>query len=253
LPIVTEERAGAVAILTLSKPERRNALSMQMRRELLAALERVASDGQVRAIVLTGAGGHFCSGGDLADLDVPDITAGRERFGITHDIVRRLVRSSKPVVGAVEGGCAGAGLSLALCCDTIVAAEDAKLAASFVKVGLIPDLGLIYTLPARVGEGRARQIMFYGEAIAVADAAAMGLIDHVVPAGTARTAALARAQTLTALPPLPVAAMKSHLAQGLEAALAWEKEVQAMLFLSADHAEGKAAFLEKRLPSFRGA
>ena len=249
---VSERRDGVVSVVTLSRPERRNALSMQMRKELLATLESVASDHEVRAIVLTGTGGNFCSGGDLVDLDVPDIAAGRERLGISHDIVRLLIKCAKPTLAAVEGGCAGAGLSLALCCDTIVAAENAKLTASFVKVGLIPDLGLLYTLPARVGEGRARQILFYSEMIPAADAATMGLLDRVVPAGTALDAALALAKVLAASAPLPIATMKAHLASGLDAVLTWEREVQAMLFLSSDHAEGKAAFLEKRPPIFRG-
>ena len=102
--------------------------------------------------------GTFSAGGDIAGMNAADLAAGRERFRITHRLVRLMVKSAKPIIAAVEGHAVGAGLSLALCCDTVIAAEDARFASSFGRVGLIADLGLLHTLPARVGEGRARQI-----------------------------------------------------------------------------------------------
>lgn len=245
-------RDGAVSILTLDYPERRNALAMPMRRSLSHALEEIEADPAIRAVVITGAGGTFCAGGDISGMDSADLAAGRERFRATHDLVRRLIKLRVPVVAAVEGFCVGAGLSLAMCCDTVVAAEDARFAAGFGRVGLIADLGLLHTLPARIGQGRARQVFLYGEQMDAAAAERIGMIDHVVAIGGALAAAIARAKLFEAAAPLPLAFTKQFLAAGLDAALDWEREVQASLFLTADHAEGKAAFLGKRIPGFAG-
>ena len=185
-------------------------------------------------------------------MDLSDLASGRERFRATHRMVRLLIKSSKPIIAAVEGFAVGAGLSVALCCDTIVAAADAKFAAGFGRMGLIADLGLPHTLPLRVGHGRARQILLYGERMEAAEAARIGLVDHVVPSGMALEAALARAQLFEAQAPLAVAMTKQVLAAGLDAALEWERDTQSALFLTADHAEGKAAFFEKRTPVFSG-
>ena len=255
--MLTEARDGATAILTLDYPERRNALAMPMRQRLVDALEAIEADRDLRAIVITGAGGTFSAGGDISGMNVADLAAGRERFRLTHRLVRLLIKGSKPVVAAVEGWCVGAGLSVAMCCDTVVAAEDARFAAGFGKIGLIADLGLPHTLPARIGQGRARQVLLYGETMTAAAAEHIGMIDHVVPAGTALQAALARAALFhpdAAMPvaPLPIAMTKQFLAEGLDAALEWERDTQSALFLTSDHAEGKAAFLGKRIPAFQG-
>ena len=250
--MMTETRDGATAILTLDYPERRNALAMPMRQRLVNALEAIEADRALRAIVITGAGNTFSAGGDISGMDVADLAAGRERFRLTHRLVRLLIKGSKPVVAAVEGWCVGAGLSVAMCCDTVVAAEDARFAAGFGKIGLVADLGLLHTLPARIGQGRARQVLLYGEPLDAVHAAAIGMADHVVPSGTALQAALARAALFHAAAPLAVTMTRQHLAAGLDAALDWEREAQSTLFLTADHAEGKAAFLAKRPPVFRG-
>jgi enoyl-CoA hydratase/carnithine racemase len=248
--MLIEERHGATALLTLDNPARRNALAMELRHRLVEALERIEADRAVRAIVLTGAGAHFCAGGDISGMDIADITAGRERFRTTHRLVRLLLKGAKPVLAAVEGACVGAGLSLALCCDTIIAAEDARFAAGFGRIGLIADLGMLHTLPARIGQGRARQILLYNETMDAAEAERIGLIDRLVPPGTALAAALTRAEAFAEAATLPIAQTRAYLARGLDEMLDWEREVQTMLFLTADHAEGRAAFLEKRPPHF---
>ncbi len=252
-PVLCESREGATAILTLDQPARRNALSVAMRRALIDAFERIESDRTVSAVVVTGAENTFCSGGDLSDMEVPDIAAGRERFRITHRLVRLILGGAKPVIAAVEGFAAGAGLSLAALCDTIIAGENACFVAGFGKVGLIADLGLLHTLPRRVGEGCARQILLYGERLAAAEALRIGLADEIVPPGTALAAALARARCLIEQAPLPTALTRAFFATGLDAVLEREREIQTMLFLSDDHAEGKAAFLAHRSPRFTGA
>ncbi len=248
--LLREDRQGATAILTLDYPARRNALALPMRAALIAAMDRIEADRDIRAVVLTGSGGTFSAGGDISGMDAADFTAGRERFRTTNRLVRLLIESSKPVIAAVEGWAAGAGLGLALCCDTIVAGSGARFMAGFGRVGLVGDFALLHTLPRRVGEGRARQILLYNDPIEAEAAERIGLIDRVVPAGTALQAALHCAATFEHAAPLPVAMTKSFLAQGLAEALEWERNVQSMLFLTEDHAEGKAAFLEKRPPRF---
>lgn len=250
--MLTQARDGATVVLTLDYPARRNALAMQMRQALIEAFEAMEADLHIRAVVLTGGGGTFSAGGDISGMNSADLLAGRERFRTTHKLVRLMIKSRLPIVAAVEGYAVGAGLSLALCCDTIVAASTAKLGAGFGRIGLIADLGLLHTLPARIGQGRARQVFLYGEQMTGEAAERIGLVDHVVPAGQALDMAMERARALIAAAPLPIALTKQYLAAGLDAALDWERETQASLFLTADHAEGRAAFLEKRTPHFAG-
>ncbi len=252
-PMLTEERDGNAIVLTLTNPQRRNALAMPLREALIAAFDRIEAERDVRAVVVTGAGGTFCAGGDITAMNVKTLADGLERFRITHRLVRLMIRCSKPIVAAVEGYAVGAGLSLALCCDTIVAAEDARFAAGFGRIGLIADLALNHTLPARIGTGRARQVLLYGEQMDAAMGERIGLVDHVVPKGGALDFALQRAAAFADAAPLPVALTKGLLAEGLEHALDRERELQSMLFLTADHAEGRDAFLAKRRPVFKGA
>ena len=251
--MLTEDRDGLTAVLTLNYPERRNALAIPMRRALAEALERMVAEPALRAIVITGACCTFCAGGDISGMDVGDLASGRERFRLTHHLVRLLIKGSKPIVAAVEGWCVGAGLSLAMCCDTVVAARDARFAAGFGKIGLIADLGLLHTLPARIGQGRARQVFLYGDTMDAGRAERIGLADELVEPGESLTSALAHAQRFAEAAPLPVALTRRWLAAGLDAALDWEREAQSSLFLTADHAEGRAAFLQKRPPRFSGA
>jgi len=251
--MLDEARDGATVILTLDYPERRNALATPMRERLAAAFDRIEADAAVRAVVIAGRGGTFCAGGDLSGMDAPTLAAGRERFRLTHRLVRLVAQCGKPVIAAVEGWCVGAGLSLACLCDTIVAAEDARFMAGFGKVGLVADLGLLHTLPLRIGQGRARQVLLYGEAMDARAAERIGLVDALAIPGTALDAALARARGLHDAAPLPIALTKQFFARDLDAALDWEREMQSALFQTADHAEGKAAFLAKRPPRFSGA
>jgi enoyl-CoA hydratase/carnithine racemase len=249
---VREEREGGVLVLTLDYPERRNALAIPLREQLAVILEASEGDAATRAIVITGAGGVFCSGGDISGMDVATAAVGRERMRRTHRVIRLLAGGKTPVIAAVEGWCVGAGLSLACACDTIVAAEDARFMAGFGKVGLMADLGLPFTLPARIGAGRARQILLYGQTLEAAEAERVGLIDQVVPRGEALRAAMEKARFLAAQAPLPIALTKAMLAEGLDRALETERHFQSTLFLTRDHAEGREAFLAKRKPDFTG-
>ncbi len=250
--MLIERLEGSTLILTLNQPARRNALAMEMRTGMIAAFDRIEGDSRVRAVVINGAGGHFCAGGDISGMDVTEFGAGRTRFRNTHRLVRMIIESSKPVVAAVDGWAAGAGVGLALCCDTVVAAEDAHFMTPFSRIGLVADFALWHTLPRRIGEGRARQMLLTAEPIDAATAERWGLVDHVVPAGKTLEKALERAAKLAEAAPLTTAMTKAVLARGLSETLEWERTVQATMFTTADHAEGKAAFLGKRAPKFNG-
>jgi enoyl-CoA hydratase/carnithine racemase len=252
MSLIREERHGATAVVTLNQPTRRNALAMPMREDLIAAFERIEADASIRAVVVTGADGTFCSGGDISGMNTADFAAGRERFRITHRLVRLMVESAKPCIAAVEGWAAGAGMGMAICCDTVVAAENARFVSPFGKLGLVPDFALLHTLPRRVGDGFARQIFLRGTPFDAAHALKIGLVDEVVPPGNALDRALAIASEYADAAPIPLAMVKSYLARGLAEALEWERNAQATMFLTADHAEGRDAFLARRKPHFTG-
>lgn len=252
VPRLIEERDGAVLILTIDQPARRNALAMPIRTAMISALERAQADRAVRSVVITGSSGHFCSGGDISGMDVQSALEGRERMRVSHQLIRLMVLGALPVVAAVEGYCVGAGLSLACASDTVVAAEDARFAAGFGRIGLMPDLGLPHTLPLRVGQGRARQILLYHGQVSAPEAERIGIVDQVVPRGHALTVALEKARFLAEQAPAPMALTKQMLGEGLDRALEQERHFQSTLFLTEDFKEGRAAFLGKRAPQFKG-
>lgn len=251
-PALLESRDGAVAILTFNEPAKRNALTQAIRIALAKAIDRAERNPEIRAVVLTGGPQTFSSGGDLSGMEVEGLAAARERFLLLHGIVRAIVKSSKPYLAAVEGWAAGAGFSIALCCDTIVAGNSARFIAAFPKVGLVGDAGLLHTLPARVGLGRARQILLQARPVDAETALRIGMIDDIAPEGTAIDKALERAREFDGLAPLSTALTKEYLARGIDEVLDWERSNQASLFMTTDHAEGKAAFREKRPPRFYG-
>lgn len=248
-------REGEVAVVTLNEPERRNALSIALRERLFEVLDAaMASD--ARAIVLAGAGGNFCSGGDIRSFDPEAPLADvRDRIGRLHRVVRLLLTGRKPVIAAVDGYAFGAGVSLALACDHVVAAADSRFCASFNRVALMADLGLLYTLPLRVGMGKARELLMLGEIVEAKEALAIGLVDRLAEPGKVLEQAVARARLFAQAPPVALALTKAALARmpaPLEAVLQMEVDGQSALFRTRDHAEGRAAFLEKRPPRFDG-
>lgn len=247
-----QDREGAVLVLTMDYAARRNALAPALRSAMLEVLEAAQADLSIRALVITGAGAHFSSGGDISGMELRNGLQGRERMRQGHKLVRLLVAGRVPVVAAVEGFCVGAGLSLACACDTIVAAEDAHLGAGFGRIGLIADLGLPHTLPHRVGQGLARQMLLDHRRMSGAQALQVGLVDHVAAPGQALAVAMERARLLAQQAPAAVALTKQLLAEGLEASLEQERHYQATLFRTEDFAEGRAAFLGRREPVFQG-
>ncbi|WP_298726057.1 enoyl-CoA hydratase-related protein [uncultured Ferrovibrio sp.] len=254
-PVLTESPKPELRIIRLNNPAKRNALSLDLRAALIAAVKDAMADDAVRALVLTGSGGAFCAGGDISSMHNVAGVAGRQRLANLHELVRLMVAGPKPVIAAVEGYAYGAGMSLALLCDQVVTASDAKFCCSFNKVGLMPDMAALWTVPQRVNAGWTRRLLMLAEEIDGETAGRIGLADQVVAPGEALGAALALADRFASLAPLPVGFIKSTLARGpqpLEALLAQEADGQALLFNSADFAEGRDAFLEKRQPVFKG-
>jgi enoyl-CoA hydratase/carnithine racemase len=251
--MIVETRAGAVATVVMNDAPSRNAISIPMRLALLDTFRRLEADAAVRAVVLTGGQSYFSVGGDINAMNDPTMSEALERMRIVHDLTRLIAQSAKPVICAVEGWIVGGGLSLSQLCDTVVAGESAKFKAGFSELGLVPDMGILHTLPARVGSGRARQILMYNETFTAKQAAQWGAVDWVVPDGTAIEKAADLAGTLARKAPLPISAMKLAFACDLEGMLTRERQAQAMMVNSADHKEGKAAFREKRSADFRGA
>jgi 2-(1,2-epoxy-1,2-dihydrophenyl)acetyl-CoA isomerase len=254
-PTVLVEDREAVRVVTLNRPDRRNAIDLVLREELAVALEAAMADPSVRAVVLTGAGGTFCSGGDISTMGRrrPEETLGRARAAAR--VIRAIWDGPTPVIAAVEGAAFGAGVSLAIACDRVVAASDTVFSVSFTRVGLAGDMGVFASLPARVGPAVARQLLMLPRRLTGPEAEELHLVDALVKPGTALDAALADAAVLAAGPPLALGAIKAMLSgwpcdprDMLEA----EVDLQTRLFDTADFAEGVAAFGERRAPVFRG-
>lgn len=251
--VVVERPEPGIACLALNAPQRKNALGMEIRDSLLAELQALLADEGVRAIVLYGRGGTFCSGGDITTMRELEPTAGRARMLHGHRVVRAFYDAEKPVVAAVQGHAVGAGAGLALLADTIVIGEDAVMGFPFFRIGLIPDWGILYTLPRRVGVGRAKQLLLQARMVRAPEAVTLGMADTLVPDDQVMEAALAQARSFAAQPAHAFALVKKQLHMyptGLEASLDAEAMGQALGFKTADFEEGRTAFLEKRKPSF---
>jgi enoyl-CoA hydratase/carnithine racemase len=259
-PLVLESRAGAVVTLALNRPDRLNALNAELALSLIAAVQSAANDKGVRCVVLTGAGRAFCSGGDLKMIaDARSRDAGPELESLLRggaDLVRALVRCPKPVVAAVNGPAAGAGMNLALACDIRIASDHASFGQNFAKVGLFPDFGGTFFLPRLAGTAHAAELFWTGEMISAEEAARLHIVSRVVPHDILVEAAGVLAAQLAAAPPLAAHAVKQVLTDAetaeLERLLEFEIQTQIRCFASEDCTEGLRAFFEKRMPEFRG-
>jgi 2-(1,2-epoxy-1,2-dihydrophenyl)acetyl-CoA isomerase len=248
---------GPVATLTLDRPEALNALTIPMKVALRGALERIASGRGVRAVILTGAGRAFCAGQDLAERELPDAAPLDEEVRERYNPVIRALRSmGQPVIAAVNGVAAGAGASLAFACDLRIAAADARFVLAFGRIGLIPDSGATWFLPRLVGAARAAELALVGDPITADEALRIGLVNRVVPPERLLDEARAVADRISAGAPRAVALTKQALDRSwsidLDEALAGEAKLQGIAGATSDHAEGLAAFREKRPPRFTG-
>ena len=251
------EEAG-VATVTLDRPEKKNAMSWVMFNEIREVFERAAREDAVRCVVITGAGGAFCSGADLTDPE--NMMAGavefRDRMDAIHAIVDSFVNCPKPTIAKVTGIAAGAGCNLALGCDLVVASREAGFAELFVKRGLVVDFGGTWALTRALPLHRAKEMALLGETLSAEEAERWGLLTRLCDADEIDAVVKDLAQKLVALPPRSVAMIKQNLNKGTERSieenLLAESFGQTMAFTSEDTREALAAWVEKREPRFTG-
>jgi 2-(1,2-epoxy-1,2-dihydrophenyl)acetyl-CoA isomerase len=256
MTILVESRAG-YRVLRLNRPERLNALTVEMAGALMEALEAAEKDRECRALLLTGAGRGFCAGQDLAaivGMSYAEIGRLIERY---NPLILRLRALPIPVVCAVNGVAAGAGANLALACDIVLAARSASFVQAFAKIGLVPDCGGTWLLPRLVGEARARALSMLADPVPAETAAAWGMIWRAVADEALMAEAEALAARLAAGPTAALGLIKQALDESaineFEDQLDLEAELQEEAAENPDYAEGLRAFLEKRPPSFTGA
>ena len=259
-PVILEGKQDGIATLVMNRPDRLNALNNELAVAVNDALGRIAEDESIRVVVITGAGRAFCAGGDLGALG-----KGRET-GRTQELepilragmqmVLRMRTMPQPVIAAVNGAAAGAGMNIALAADIRIAAEEATFGQNFAKVGLFPDYGGTYFLPQLVGPAKAAELFYTGDMIDAKTALSLGIVNHVVPAAQLETEVKALAQKIAQGPSLAIQAVKKDLFAREEKELvrALENEVQEQMrcYLSEDCNEGIRAFFERRPPKFQG-
>ena len=262
-----ESIEAGVATLTMNRPEARNALTGEMQAALSEALPRLAADPAVRAVVLTGAGGAFCAGGDVKSFAAA--TSSRQAAGggfnleqralglrASTEVCRWLHQMPKPTLAVIGGPAAGAGLSMALACDLRIAADDAKLTTAFSKVGLAGDYGGSYFLTHLVGAAKARELYFTADVISGEEACRLGIVNRAVPRAEIVAAGAAWARQLAALPTIAIGYMKRNLNAAQHSTLAEVLDLEAThmvrTMMTDDHRNASAAFVRKEAPVFHG-
>ena len=259
-PVLLESVQDGIAVLVMNRPDRMNALNNDLATALFGSLQKIAEDDSVRVVVLTGAGRAFCAGGDLGVIG-----KGREANNVKElepilragmGAVLQIRTMPQPVIAAVNGAAAGAGMNVALAADIRISAEEAMFGQNFAKVGLFPDYGGTYFLPELVGPSKAAEMFYTGDMIDAKTALHLGLVNRVVQASQLETEVKTFAAKLAAGPPMAIRAVKKVLfaskKEALERALEAEVEHQMKCFASEDCLEGVHAFFEKRAPKFRG-
>ncbi|WP_371677281.1 enoyl-CoA hydratase/isomerase family protein [Streptomyces sp. NBC_01276] len=257
---------GGVSWITLNRPEALNAVTWEQREHVIALLAEASADPAVRAVVLTATGKGFCAGADLRSS--PPATPTAPQAPRTAGDVSRMIRlgaqrlitavldCEKPVIAAVNGTAAGIGAHLALACDLVIAAEGARFIEVFVRRGLVPDGGGAYLLPRLLGPQKAKELLFFGDAVPAEEAARLGLVNKVVPADGLEAAARAWAERLAQGPTRALVLTKQLVNASLDSdratALAAEATAQELNMTTADANEGVAAFKERRTPEYRG-
>ena len=250
------EVVDQVATLTLNSPGKRNALEPAMREELAGCIRAIRDDATIRAVVITGAGGHFCSGGDLRNIAAANLdNAGwLRRMQSLHQWLYDLLTLDRPVIAAVDGAAAGAGFSLAMAADFVLATPRAWFNMSFLKVGLVPDLGAFYTLPRIVGVQRAKEIMLSARDVGAREALQLGLVMELLEPDHLLARAQTMARSFVGASPAAVALIKRSLQDalggGLPSLLATEANAQSMAAGTEAHREAVQRFLTKQAPHF---
>ncbi|MBI5276506.1 MAG: enoyl-CoA hydratase/isomerase family protein [Burkholderiales bacterium] len=249
------QRQGATAVVTLDSPETRNAFTPALKDGLARAVADIVADREVRAVVITGAGGHFCAGGDLRGMAGGALAGaeGRLRMQTVNRWIRELVLLDRPVIAAVDGAAFGGGFSVALSADFVLATPRARFCMPFLKLGLVPDCGASYTLPRAVGVQRARELMLSAREVPAAEALALGIVMELHEPDALLARALALAASFAEAAPLAVSLLKRNVADAgaLDAALDAEANAQALAFGTAEHRAAVQRFLDKLPPTFQ--
>jgi enoyl-CoA hydratase/carnithine racemase len=255
---VVVETASRTRVVTINRPEARNALTRVVIAGVRDAFNEAAVDPQIRCVVLTGAGGHFCAGADLRKnlMEDPELLQHLDAYmDEYHSVIRAIVRCPKPSIAMLDGCAVGFGADLALACDLRIATHAAYVQEKFVKIGLMPDGGGTFWLPRLVGTARAMRFMLFAEKIEAPDLASLGLAMKVVPAAELRATTLAVAREIELGPPLAFAEIRRAVYGSwgdIEDALRREREGQLKLLRSQDAMEGIMAWAQKREPAFEG-
>ena len=255
---VLVERVGRTNLVTLNRPEARNALTRGVIEGVRKAFEQAHANPEVRCVVLAGAGGHFCAGADLRKnlIEDPDMMEHLDQYmDEYHSLIKEIVHCGKPSIAMMEGAAVGFGADLALACDLRVAATTAYVQEKFVKIGLMPDGGGTFWLPRLVGTARAMRMILLAEKVEAKELAELGVAMKVVGPEALREETLAVARQIEAGPPLAYAAIRRALYGSwgsVEDALRREREEQLKLLRSEDAMEGVMAWSQKREPDFQG-
>ncbi len=253
-PVVCEVAEEGIAIIAIRRPERFNALNLEVKARVEKHVRAMASDPAIAAIILTGENGVFVAGTDIAEM--VDMTSADHQRLDTGAMFGALRDCATPLIAAVEGLALGGGCEMALACDLIIAGEGAKFGQPEIRVGIMPGAGGTQLLLRTVGRYRAMKMLLTGEPVAAADAFAMGLVSEIAPEGQALARALELARLIRRMPPLAVRAIKQAVRKGQDTSLtegaALERQAFERLFDSADQREGMQAFLEKRRPVYTG-
>ena len=250
------ERQGTTAVITLDNPATRNSLTAPVKDGLAAAIAQVKSDSGIRAVVIAGANGAFCAGGDLRGIAAAgklESDGMRARMQATHDIFRDLLSLDRPVIAAVDGAAYGAGFSLALAADFVLVTPRARFSMVFMRIGLVPDCGATYTLPRLVGAQRARELFLSAREVGAPEALSLGLAMEQHEPAALMSRALALAESFAAASPLAVSLVKRFTldAGAMEAAFEAEANAQALCFQTTPHREAVQRFLDKQPSAFQ--
>lgn len=253
---VKARHEGNVAIVTLNRPDKLNAMTDGMYARLTELFTAFQTDDSVRAVIVTGAGRAFCSGSDVTAMVNTNLVAGRARMQTRHAMINAIVNLEKPVIAAVRGAAVGIGFSIAMACDLIIASDNAKFSQIFKKIGLIPDGGSIYFLTQRIGLARAKDLVYTARMLPAEEAREWGLINRVTPDAELESSALTLARELAGSATFALALAKKMFqamyVPTLETHLEQENMCQGTAKLTEDHLEGVAAFMEKRAAVFQG-
>lgn len=250
----TTRHSANIGVVTLDRPERRNALDLDVKNRIADGISELSDDPDIRVIVVTGSEKYFVAGTDLAEMAKMNVS---DHARLQTDRVFNVMRASKKIlIAAIEGYALGGGCELALACDMIVAGANAKIGQPEIRVGIMPGAGGTQRLLRTIGKYRTMKMALTGEPISATEACSFGLVSDVCADGAALSRALEIAATVVAMPPLAVRAIKEVVNRGadapLETALALERGAFVQLFDTEDQKEGMKAFLEKRAPNFKG-